>query len=207
VLLDPAHVVAERYGTKNVPAGIWIDEGGQIVRPAEVAYARVRPAPGAEPVPHERYLNALRDWVEHGPQSIFALPRPTSVPAERRTQGDGADDARAAASVRQGGQGGQSGARTAPTEADAEAVANFRLGVYLFEQGHGDEAVPYFKRAHALRPDNWNYKRQAWNLGDAERDYGTTFQEEIRKVGPLYEPLDLPDPPGPPPGEGAPAGS
>jgi hypothetical protein len=165
VLLDPAHVVAERYGTKNVPAGIWIDEEGQIVRPPEVAYARVRPAPGAEPVPHERYLNALRDWVEHGPDSIY---------------------------VRQGGQGGT---RAGPTEADAEAVANFRLGVYLFEQGHGDEAVPYFKRAHGLRPDNWNYKRQAWNLGDAERDYGTTFQEEIRKVGPLYEPLDLPDPP------------
>jgi hypothetical protein len=184
VLLDPAHVVAERYGTRNVPAGIWIDEGGQIVRPPEVAYARVRPAPGAEPVPHERYLNALRDWVEHGPDSIY---------------------------VRQGGQehqGGQSRTRAAPTEADAEAVANFRLGVYLFEQGHGDEAVPYFKRAHALRPDNWNYKRQAWNLGDAERDYGTTFQEEIRKVGPLYEPLDLPDPPGPPPGQaGASSGS
>jgi hypothetical protein len=179
VLLDPAHVVAERYGTRNVPAGIWIDEGGQIVRPAEVASARVRPAPGADPVPHERYLNALRDWVEHGPQSIY---------------------------VRQGGRGGRGGTRAGPTEADAEAVANFRLGVYLFEQGHGDEAVPYFKRAHALRPDNWNFKRQAWNLGDAERDYGTTFQEEIRKVGPPNEPLDLPEPPAPPPGEGAPAG-
>jgi len=37
------------------------------------------------------------------------------------------------------------------------------------------------------------YKRQAWSLGDIERDYGTTFQEALkgREAGPFYPPLDL----------------
>ncbi len=179
MLLDPAHVVAERFGTTNVPAGIWIDEAGRIVRPPEVARARVRPAdPGAEPVPHAKYLNALRDWVRHGPRSIYVRRAGDAL-----ARAPAADDAAAAAG--------------------AEAVACFRLGVHLFEQGHGAEAVPYFKRAIALRPEDWNARRQAWNLGDSERDYGTTFQEEVRKVGPPYAPLDLPDLP---PGEPAPPG-
>ena len=140
VLLDTAQIVAERFGTTNVPAGVWIDEAGQIVRPAEVARARLRPAePGAEPVPHEKYLNALRDWVRRGPQSIYARQTATAT-------GPGP-----------------------PAAAGAEAVANFRLGVYLYEQGHGAEAVPYFKRAIALHPADWNARRQAWNLGDSER--------------------------------------
>jgi hypothetical protein len=168
VLLDAAHVVAERFGTRNVPAGVWIDEAGRIVRPAEVAQARVRPAPGAEPVPHGRYLNALRDWVAHGAQSVYvrqAAGTPGPAPAEA---------------------GGPAG---------AEAIALFRLGVYLSEQGYGAAAGPYFKRAIALRPDDWNTRRQAWNLGDIARDYGTTFQEEVREVGPPNAPLVMPDPP------------
>jgi hypothetical protein len=32
VLLDERHVVAERYGTRNVPAGVWIVEEGRMVR-------------------------------------------------------------------------------------------------------------------------------------------------------------------------------
>jgi hypothetical protein len=166
VLLDTAHVVAERFGTKNVPAGIWIDEAGQIVRPAEVAQARRRPAPGEEPVPHEQYLNALRDWVARGAQSVYVRQH-AGTPAPAETD----------------------------AAAGAESVASFRLGVYLSEQGHGAEAVPYFKRAIALRPDDWNTKRQAWNLGDIARDYGTSYQEEVSRVGPPYAPLVLPDPP------------
>lgn len=167
VLFDPAHVIAELYGTRNVPAGIWIDEQGRIVRPAEQASARRRPGPGEEPVPHEKYLSALRDWVRQSSESIYVLP-----------EGDVAQRA------------------NRPTAEEAEAVASFRLGVYLHEQGHDADAIPHFKRAHALQPTNWNYKRQAWNLGDSQRDYGTSYQEEIKKYGPFYAPLDLPDLPG-----------
>jgi hypothetical protein len=50
-------------------------------------------------------------------------------------------------------------------------MAHFRLGVYLNQQGKKDEAIAQFKQAHDLVPGNWNYKRQAWNLGSIE-DYG-----------------------------------
>ena len=43
-LLDEAHVVDELFGVVNVPNGVWIDEDGMIVRPAEPAH------PGANPV-------------------------------------------------------------------------------------------------------------------------------------------------------------
>ncbi len=167
VLLDVNHVVAELYNTKNVPAGIWIDEQGRIVRPPEVAYGSTRPQGATERVPHEKYLRALRDWVEKGTDSIYVLKERD---ARQRT-------------VR-------------PTAEDAQAMASFRLGVYLHQQGHGEDAIPHFKQAQALKPDNWNYKRQAWNLGDAERDYGTNFQQEVQRSGPAYAPLDLPDLPG-----------
>ncbi len=163
VLLDTGHVVAELFGTRNVPAGIWIDEAGRTVRPPEVCYAMQR-RPGQEPTLNEKYLNALRDWVKRGADSIYVL-QPGAVL--------------------------QKAAR--PTAEDAEAMAHFRLGVYLYQQGHGDEAIPYFKRAQELRPLNFNFKRQAWNLGDAERDYGTNFRAEVERVGPAYDPIDLPD--------------
>ncbi|MCX6022630.1 MAG: TlpA disulfide reductase family protein, partial [Chloroflexi bacterium] len=164
VMLDTQHVVAELYNTKNVPAGIWIDESGRIVRPPEVAYAQRRARPDAEWVIQEKYLNALRDWVDKGDQSIYAL---SEQDVQQRM--------------------------ALPTKEDAEAMAIFRLGVYLHHQGYAEEAIGYFKQAQALKPDNWNYKRQAWNLGDMQRDYGTNFQEEVQRSGPLYAPLDLPD--------------
>lgn len=163
-LLDVHHVVAELYNTRNVPAGIWIDETGRVVRPPEAAYAQRRPQAGAEPVLQVKYLNALRDWADKGSRSIYVL-------SERDVQ-----------------------QRMAlPTKEDAQAMTFFRLGVYLYQRGHGGDAIAHFKQAQALKPENWNYKRQAWNLGDIERDYGTTFQQEVQRSGPLYAPLDMPD--------------
>ena len=168
VRLDQLHVIAERYGTRNVPAGVWIDERGRIVRGPEVASAMQRSADGTERVPHERYHSALRDWVARGEGSVY---------------------------VRQGRRP-EAPATRAPEDA-ALAAAHFRLGVYL--NAHGDdagaaaEAVAHFKRAHALSPENWNYKRQAWNLGDIERDYGTTMQQERERGIPMHAPLELPE--------------
>lgn len=77
----------------------------------------------------------------------------------------------------------------------AMADAEFALGEYLYKQGNGSDAIPHFKEAQRLAPDNWNYKRQAWALSDAERDYGTSFMKEVQKLGgkPYYEPRKLPN--------------
>ncbi len=167
VLLDQGHVVATLYDTVNVPAGMWIDEQGRLVRGPELASAQQRAPGGDERVPHQKYLNALRDWVKRGADSVYVRQQ-----------------ARVAAP------------EGAAAEAAAEAEASFRLGVYLHAQGHAAEAIPHFKHAHELRPENLNYKRQAWNLGDAQRDYGTTMQAERERGIPMHRPLDLPDLPG-----------
>jgi hypothetical protein len=164
VLLDQGHVVATLYDTVNVPAGIWIDEQGHIVRGPEVASAQQRTPDGTGRVPHEKYLNALRDWVKRGADSIYVRQHERVAPLTG-----------------------------AEAEAAAEAEASFRLGVYLHSEGHPEEAIRHFKRAHELRPENLNYKRQAWNLGDAERDYGTTMQAERDRGIPMHRPLNLPD--------------
>jgi tetratricopeptide (TPR) repeat protein len=75
------------------------------------------------------------------------------------------------------------------------ADAEFALAEYLYKQGKGSDAIPHFKEAQRLDPDNWNYKRQAWALSNAERDYGTNFGKEVQKLNgkPYYEPHKLPD--------------
>ena len=75
------------------------------------------------------------------------------------------------------------------------ADCEFALGEYLFKQGKGADAIPHFKEAQRLDPNNWNYKRQAWALSDADRDYGTNFRKEVQKLNgkPYYEPRKLPE--------------
>jgi hypothetical protein len=91
-LIDVNHVMAERFGVVNIPNGIWINEDGVIVRPAEPAY----PPGGAaargslpEDLPQRMkdifteatkisndrtlYAQALYDWVENGAKSRFVF--------------------------------------------------------------------------------------------------------------------------------------
>ncbi len=77
----------------------------------------------------------------------------------------------------------------------ARADAEFALAEYLYKQNKVTDAIPHFKEAQRLAPDNWNYKRQAWALSDAERDYGTNFGKEVKKLNgkPYYEPRKLPE--------------
>jgi tetratricopeptide (TPR) repeat protein len=158
--------VPELYNTRNVPAAFWIDEAGRIVRANDPIYIQRRNRETGETTINEQYLDAVRDWVRHGPASVYV-----TAPAE---------------TARRMG---------APDPANGEANAQFRLGVYLHEHGHPNEAIPHFKRAHELRPDNWNYKRQAWNLGDIERDYGMTMRDAFQSGIPMYPPLELPEAP------------
>ncbi|MSP22964.1 MAG: hypothetical protein EXR66_08145 [Dehalococcoidia bacterium] len=166
-LLDPAHLVPELYNTRNVPAVFWIDESGTIVRGNDPVYASRRNRETGATTINEAYLEAVRDWVRNGTASIFLTEA-----AETRKRVGSSDPA------------------------NEQAMAHFRLGVYLEGRGEHEAAVAQFREAHTLKPDNWNYRRQAWNLGDAERDYGAPATEQIRSGPPMYpQPLELPERP------------
>jgi len=152
-LIDRHHVMAELFGVTNIPNSVWIDEDGMIVRPAEAApppHREARDAPSAD-VPGrfgeilaeaskirtdaDGYHDALRDWVEHGSASGFALD-PAEVVA-----------------------------RSQPRDADsALGTAHFELATHLESMGRHEAAIGHFREAHRLVPDNFAYKRQAWSL-------------------------------------------
>jgi hypothetical protein len=163
-LVDDRLRVAELYDARNVPAAFWIDERGRIVRANDPIYAQRRNRETGQVTINQEYLDAVRDWVAKGPQSVFLMDQERIVSR-----------------------------RPALDEVDVEAAAEFHLATYLALHGLPDDALAHFKRAHELRPENWTYKRQAWSLGDIERDYGTTFQEALKDPagGPFYPPLDL----------------
>jgi tetratricopeptide (TPR) repeat protein len=164
-LIDDKHLVTHLYNMVNVPTAVWINEQGRIVRPNEVAYVDNR-YKAMHGIDAAPYLDAIRDWVANGDRSAYVMSE------------------------------GQLQERLKPQSPDrAMADAEFALGEYLYKQGHGADAIPHFKEAQRLAPDNWNYKRQAWALSDAERDYGTTFMKEVQKLGgkPYYEPRKLPE--------------
>lgn len=114
----------------------------------------------------EPYLTALKDWVAKGPKSTYAM---SEDQLREKLSGSNPDF--------------------------AMASAQFGLGEHLYKTGHAAEAIPHFKEAQRLNPKDWNYKRQAYALS-AERDYGTTFREEVEKAGgsKVYYPApDMPE--------------
>ena len=100
---------------------------------------------------HEEYLAALRDWALNGTASSWSLDV----------------DAAAAAS----------GVKTAE---HAMADAEFELGEFLLRTYDHDAAVPHWREAHRLHPENLCYKRQAWSLITTPEgaDDVDLFQEE-----------------------------
>jgi hypothetical protein len=105
-LIDTAHRLDELLGINNVPMAVWIDEGGTMVRPPEVAHpgrSVLRDLLAEHGVPAdapplmletlaeaskirvrpERYANAIRDWVARGADSRYALA-PDEVVARSR---------------------------------------------------------------------------------------------------------------------------
>ncbi len=185
-LIDQAHIVDELFGIVNVPSGVWIDEQGLIVRPPETAYPR-RPSfldraipTGATPdeviritevkklqVQADTYIAALRDWVAHGAESRFAL-KPDEVLRRSRPR---------------------------PVE-EANAAAHFEMGQHLHRLGRPADAIPHFRAASRLQPENWTYKRQAWSLVEPSQSvmevYGTDWLTDVKKIGAenYYPPLE-----------------
>jgi hypothetical protein len=166
-LIDRRHIVAELYDMVNVPNAVWIDEDGKIVRPSEPAGSSdafrkmdhttfsIPPDALADlQAKRTTYLNALRDWVANGSKSKFALDEKEVL---RRMH--------------------------TPTDDHVLAAANFRLGEYLVEQGHKEAAQKYFEEAKRLRPESWNYKRQAWSLEDPMKSGGPEFWAAVDALG------------------------
>jgi tetratricopeptide (TPR) repeat protein len=176
-LIDQKHIVGELYEFINVPMVVWIDEQGRVVRPAEPAGVSdgIRAMdPKTFQIPKEvidegkrlrrSYVDAIRDWVAKGDRSEFVL-----APEEARRRAAGPDDT------------------------DALATANFRLGEYLFEKGHRDEALKYFAEARRLRPESWSFKRQTWELEQAGKASGPEFFAAVMALGDdhYYAPLKM----------------
>lgn len=176
-LIDAEHTVDALFGIVNVPMGVWIDETGVIVRPAEPAFparASYREIPISDKMPQrvqdmllearkirtdpEKYTSALRNWVEHGEASLFALA-PEQV-VER--------------------------SRPRPME-EGLAAAHFELGAHLRAIGQEAAAVRHWRESHRLHPDNWTYKRQAWSLADPLQGptdvYNGDWLSDVRKIG------------------------
>lgn len=162
-LIDDKHLVTQLYNMVNVPTAVWINEKGMIVRPNEVAYVDNR-YKAMHGIDAGPYLDAIRDWVAKGERSQFVM---TEQEVKELLKPQSADR----------------------SMADAE----FSLAEYLHKNGKSEDAIPHFKEAQRLDPDNWNYKRQAWALTDAEKNYGTTFMKEVQKLSgkPYYAPRKL----------------
>jgi hypothetical protein len=90
-LIDVRHLLAELYHVVNVPTVVWIDEGGRIVRPQDVAFGTdtFRHLTGIEAA---RHLGALRAWVRgerppFPPEKTRALlSLPTAADQEARAE-------------------------------------------------------------------------------------------------------------------------
>jgi len=180
-LLDQAHALDAAFGIVNVPNGVWIDETGTIVRPAEPAF------PGRNPVTQkfremsldglpddmaemlrevkkfkadpEGYLAMVHDWVERGAESRYVL---TPEEVVRRSQ--------------------------PRSNATARAAAHFELGQHLHRTGDHDGAIVHWREAHRLYPENWTYKRQAWNFEDPVRQgrtdvYDSCWIDDVKRFG------------------------
>ena len=162
-LVDDKHLVTQLYNMVNVPTAVWIDEKGMIVRPNEVGYVDNR-YKAMHGIDAGPYLDAIRDWVANGDRSPFVL---SELERKERLQ--------------------------PPSQDRAMADAEFALAEYLDKTEKGTDAIAHFKEAQRLDPDNWNYKRQAWALSNAERDYGTSFMKEVQKLNgkPYYAPRKL----------------
>jgi hypothetical protein len=163
-LVDTKHTVSSAFQLINVPTGVWIDERGRVVRPAEPARTSSRTDTyGGKKleIEGELYVSALRDWVTNGDKSQYVL---SDEEFARRVKPRSA--------------------------ADMEADASFKLAVWFQQQGQAALAAKYFERAQTLNPEDWNYHRQEWSFTpqEAGRKWLERFQKQAE---PYYPKLEL----------------
>jgi hypothetical protein len=190
VVVDIDHTVTARFGLTNVPMALWV-EGGRIVRPAHNATVR-RNRMRDQEVPE-----GLPDRMAAAMRAIKRIPDTADVYKDQMREW--------AAGGGVPGSGDVVGRSAGRTPEQAEALASFDLGRHLWQAGDKEGARAWWKRAHGLDPQNWASKRQAWTFDttpegatesdlsqDAQETYGTTWLDDIERLGPesYYPPLD-----------------
>ena len=147
-LVDDTHRMDALFGVTNIPQNVWIDETGTIVRPPDPGSPAPVPVETDDPtyamameVMHNGrdnpgwYSDRVRDWVQKGPESEYALG-PDEVIAQSRPR----------------------------SPEISQAAAHFDLAQHLWRaEGFTDRVLGHLGRAHTLQPDNITYKRQAYS--------------------------------------------
>jgi hypothetical protein len=166
-LVDTNHDVSTAFQFINVPTGVWIDEKGRVVRPGEPAWNTDQVMKfGNKQLLTEgtTYLTGIRDWVQNGDKSIYAL---SDAEFTKRVQ--------------------------PPSATAAEADVSFKLAVWFHDKGKNDLALKYWQHAQQLNPDDWNYHRQEWSFtGEAGKKWLDKFGKTPE--GTYYPKLDMPSP-------------
>jgi hypothetical protein len=164
-LIDVQHAASTAFQFINVPMGVWIDERGRVVRPAEPAWNTDQVMKiGDKSIVTEGtpYLAGLRDWVRNGDASAYVL---SDEEFARRVK--------------------------PRSPAEMEADASFKLAVWFHERGNAELASKYWRRAQELNPDDWNYHRQDWSFTPQEA--GKKWREKFDQLDhPYYPKLDIP---------------
>jgi hypothetical protein len=144
--------------------GIWVDEKGRVVRPAEPSWNtdQVMKITADKSIVTEGqvYVAALRDWVRNSDRSEYVL---SDEEFARRVKPRSASE--------------------------MEADASFKLAVWFHENGNDQLAAKYWEHAQELNPDDWNYHRQEWSFGG---DAGKNWMEKFQKLDkPYYPTLEM----------------
>ena len=179
-LIDERHITSELYDFVNVPMSVWIDERGRIVRPSESAgagdsFRKLDPATFSLPADaaaagkrrRSVYVDALRDWVAKGEKSEHVL---SAEEARARIEG--------------------------PSDKEAQAAVEYRLGEFLFHTGRLEAAKPHLAEAVRLHPSSWSYRRNHHMLDPGavgELNAGPEFWEAVQALGdkPYYRPIRM----------------
>ena len=166
-LVDAQHTVSSVFQFINVPMGVWVDERGRVVRPAEPAWTTnqtMRIGNKTIVTEGESYITALRDWVTNGERSPYAL-----------------SDEGFAQRVKP------------PSAAEMEADASFKLAVWFHQNGNKELAAKYFERSQQLNPGDWNYHRQQWSFTPEEA--GRKWLQKFQALEqPYYPKLEIAPP-------------
>lgn len=165
VLIDERHTVAELYGMVNVPSAIWIDEAGQVARPTHIA-------------------GMGEDWRYHADRVSPKHEIPAGAREGLRRTRESYLDA-----VRRWVLHGEHERRDPLPSHDSVAHAHFRLGTYLHEHDL-DGAHAHLAEAVRLRPESWNFRRQALAL-ERPDDFWDQFWGAVDATPPGgYYPLE-----------------